>query len=129
MPRVINEGYTTHRIPQHKKVKLPNGDDILESVFSQTWEFPAKTEKGVVIETEVPKEELDLMLDKDDHTQCRIYTKKQYNDRLKLIAEQKDLKEQFDEETDEKIQKELLKKLTVNNRQRYLIHNDLPHVA
>lgn len=130
MPKVVNEGHTEHTVEKYRREKLPNGDDVLREQFTKTYVFKPAPARGNPEEVDVPKEDLDKMLNKEDYTKCRIYTKAQHNKRMKLIGEQIELEDELLtlKEGDEKRQEEIYEALLINDRERYLIQTDLPHV-
>ncbi len=125
MVDVINEGYTIHKIfAIRKEIHPSTGKEISKRQFAKDYVFnPGKIVK-------VPKEDFDKMVDKDDYLLGRIYTKEQWKARAALIEKQNTLEDElYSEEVREDIsrQNKIRKELQLNDEERYLLLNNLPH--
>lgn len=131
--KVINESNQLHRVGMYKKVATKDESgrikEVREPIFQKDYEFPPMSEDGVPSVTMVPIEDFENMINSDDHTLGRIYTKKQWEARLEAIVKQQALVREFNKTDDPEKQVKLAKKLVPPMDIRYLLENALPHEA
>jgi hypothetical protein len=125
MVDVLNEGFTIHKVfAMRKEIHPQTGKEISKRVFTKDYVFkPGETVK-------VPKEDFDKMINKHDHTKGRIYSAEQWNSRITLIERQDKLREELESEEamhDAALQTRIRKKMNLDDEERYLILNNLPH--
>lgn len=127
MVKVVNEGPMDYRVPQKIPEDIPGTTKYrLVKKFSQDYRWAPAGEKGSTID--VKKDEFDLMVDREDFTMGKIYTKEQWKERLELVKKQKELTIAFNKASGEE-QERLRKQLLLSDRESYLIRNNLPHEA
>jgi len=119
--KVLNEGFTIHKVfGERKEIHPRSGKEILKKIFSKDYVF----QPGEIVE--VTNEDFAKMVD-DDFMRGRIYTKKQYEERTKLIERQDALKEKLLKARSLEAQEEIREEMTLSEEERYLIMNNLPH--
>lgn len=122
MVKVRNDGFTIHNVYAiTKEIHPKTGKEIPVRNFSKDYRF----EPGKVVNVE--KEDFDKMINKDYFIEGRIYTKEQYKDRTELVNRQDALKAELDETKDADKQMELREQMELDDEERYLILNNLPH--
>ena len=122
MVKVLNEGFTIHKVFATRKETHPqSGKEITKKIFSKDYIFnPGK-------EVEVIKEDFTRMIDEGDFMLARVYTKKQWQDRIALITKQDELKEKLLKAKTLEAQEPIREEMALSEEERYLIMNALPH--
>lgn len=126
MVKVLNNSFRSHHVDAYR-MEYDGKRKMRVKQFSKSYEFPPGTPDGPS-ETNVLKEDFDKMINKDDFTLGRIYTKEQNKERNEFLKERQILQAKFDEASGPE-QERMAEELIMNDKERYLLYNDLPYEA